>query len=723
MSNHGNPLSGDGKESDSDGTEPLPDAGDEQVSHESTFVLGSGVDAVAEQDPVEQLQAGTVLRERYLLQERIGAGSMGVVFKALDRHLADPGGIDTPVAIKVLGPGLSESPEALRALQQEAAKGRCLIHPGIVRFIDLDREDDFYFIVMEWLDGQSLAEVLDAGRLADDLPRILDLVRQIADALEYAHQRGVVHADIKPGNIVLLPDGTAKLIDFGIARLRQQDSGADRAPAVIRAATRTYASMQVLTGETPVIADDVFSLACLAYRMIAGHRVFGPRNAAEAAELGMEPQRPALLNDSQWQALKKGLSHARVMRQQSAAELVAGLMPAHADEAGGSAPVRIPGEAPTGRHSEPPERRLGLIAMLFVTLVAIAALVTNPGLLEQGASQVRELAGGTRVPQPGNTAGISAVQLDSASVPQAATPPPAATSVSAEDAAAPAAATERPAADQVMQPDAALPASAGNSDSRTVATSPADSANPAEFELAHAGRPSQRIVVTVIENGAPASITLRRTAGLAEPLLLRIDEVGFSGRRSPGGSGEYTLTGDGVISMDAGQAEAELVIGARDDGAREVDRTISLTLRDYYDAEAVLGQIELRLLDDDQRTFEANLPVNTVAFVRRDLSVQERDPAVQIDIVRFNPDNNPLVVRYVARDLTATEGEDYFAPTQSTITFGPGQRNARLLISLVQDTVPEGDEYFAVELDPAMTHATTSGRVSVTIRDDDAFAE
>ena len=100
----------------------------------------------------------------------------------------------------------------------------------------------------------------------------------------------------------------------------------------------------------------------------------------------------------------------------------------------------------------------------------------------------------------------------------------------------------------------------------------------------------------------------------------------------------------------------------------------------------------------DQRVFEAGLPVNTVAFAAGQASINESDPAVQIDIVRFNPDDSSIVIGFTVDDITASEGEDYFAPGNYSISFGPGQRSARILIPLVQDSLSEGDEAFVVEL-------------------------
>jgi hypothetical protein len=242
----------------------------------------------------DRCQIGSVLRDRFLLQERIADGGMGVVYKALDRRLEEADGVDPWVAIKVLTPQLAGNEQALRALQQEAAKGRCLLHPNIVRFLDLDRDEDLYFIVMEWLDAKSLGSILDdSGSKKIDKETALDVVKQVAKALDYAHRLGVVHADVKPGNILVSPNGEIKLFDFGVARVRQKqlEGKANVDAGVPGAVAPAYSSMQVLTGEEPAVADDVFSLGCLMYRLVAGYRVFGPRNAAEAADRET-PQRP-----------------------------------------------------------------------------------------------------------------------------------------------------------------------------------------------------------------------------------------------------------------------------------------------------------------------------------------------------------------------------------------------------------------------------------------------
>jgi hypothetical protein len=157
------------------------------------------------------------------------------------------------------------------------------------------------------------------------------------------------------------------------------------------------------------------------------------------------------------------------------------------------------------------------------------------------------------------------------------------------------------------------------------------------------------------------------------------------------------------------------------DPLREADQQSTLRVRDADSPDSELATINVFLEDDDQRAFEATLPANTIAFATSQVSVNEQDPAVQLDIIRFNPDASSMVVGYSLRDITATQGEDYFAPGGYTIEFGPGQRSTRLLIPLVQDSAYEDNEAFSVELaiEDSAAIAGVFQRVAVMIRDDD----
>ncbi|MDX1517530.1 MAG: protein kinase [Woeseiaceae bacterium] len=689
---------------------PLDDPEPVEDQYSTTTVLPGDTMTSANAD--DHVQVGSVLRDRFMLQQRVSGGSMGVVYKALDRRLAEAGSEEPHVAIKVLSPQLARSGPALRALQQEAAKGRCLAHPNIVRFIDLDRDDELYFIVMEWLEGRTLAEILDSpdGK-SIKLEQSLEIVRKIGHALEYAHRCGIVHADVKPGNIMVAPDGDVKLFDFGVARVLQTgDGGKPFDPSVLGAMTPAYSSMQVLTGEEPTPSDDVFSLGCLLYRLAAGYRVFGPRNAAEAAEEGMTPQRIEALSDAQWAALKKALAFARVARFDNVTEFLDALQRTD-DEA-----ISIDIDDAHVPHASEGGRR-GLWAALAVLLVGGAAASWYLDL----ARPVQDWLAGQGL-SPADPVFTDAVP-DAAPVDSDA---PVETQVDMSGGPG------HSVADEVTDPDA----EPGLDDETLIdpvvaedAVVPIDfSGLPAadvDVSLVPTPNDSSPVFVTLREDAGAVVVDLLRTDSLAVPLRLRIEEVAFSGNRSPWSAGQYSILEGNVIDIPAGQDRARITLDMLSDPLREADQQSRLRVRPAENTQSQLAAIEVILEDDDQREFESRLPANTVAFAVSQVAVRESDPVVQVDVLRFNPDDQPVVVGYQVRDVTATEGEDYFAPGGYSLSFGPGQRSSRLLIPLVQDTEVEGDEAFTVELAVQDESAAKDvfQRMVIMIRDDEIAIE
>ena len=670
--------------------------GDDQFG--STTVIPS--DVLPFNKSVTRVQVGSVLRDRFLLQQEVSGGSMGTVFKALDRRLAEAGSEQQSVAIKVLSPELAEDGHALRALQQEAAKTRCLVHPHIVRFIDLDRDDDLYFLILEWLEGRTLADILDSpDSRSIDIDAAFRIVRQVGDALDYAHRCGIVHADIKPGNIMIMPNGDAKLFDFGVARIRQQQLANDFDPGVLGAITPAYSSMQVLGGEEPAATDDVFSLACLLYRLVAGYRVFGPRNAAEASQEGMVPQKPQGIADEQWKVLKKALSYSRVTRFGSVKEFIDALGDSPVEEVSFEAPERFQVEDEGGSPGK-------WVAILVVILGLAAIGAQQLGYLDpyleqlQGTDEIIDVAG------PGEEPLIEDIEA----APEQEIAP---TNFESEDNGAPIEAVSEPLVEaEDVEPSPPAP------ELIDFSTLPAPTAI-VRFGLNGPVGEATRVVLR--EDGAPVIIDFVREGPLGTELVLRLDEVGFSGNRSPWASGQYSFSNEGLLEFPPGQERARITLTAASDPRREPDQQSTLRLRLADTADSEFATLNVNLQDDDQRTFERQLPANTVAFASSQVSVSEADPAVQIDIVRFNPDQTSLVVGFSVDDISATEGEDYFAPGIYSISFGPGQRSARLLIPLVQDSLAEGDEAFAVKL--AVDHdsrpASVSPNVAVMIRDDE----
>jgi serine/threonine protein kinase len=654
------------------------------------------------------VQAGSVLRDRFMLQKKVSGGSMGVVYKALDRRLAEAGSDQPYVAIKVLSPLLAENGHALRALQQEAAKTRCLVHPNIVRFIDLDRDDDLYFLILEWLDGRTLADILDSTDARSiDKEAAFRIVRDVGEALNYAHRCGIVHADIKPGNIMIMPNGEAKLFDFGVARVRQTQTKADFDPGVLGALTPAYSSMQVLGGEEPVAADDVFSIGCLLYRLVAGYRVFGPRNAAEASEAGMQPQRPQGLSDTEWAALKKSLSYPRVTRFKTVSEFLEALGDGQQEQQQEEVVL-----------VEPPERFVtdddgsspGKWVAIIVVLLGLAGIGARQlGYLDPWLEQIGVTDEIVEVAPPANEAFAEPEFVEEEYVEEFAV------AEEIEEVAAPVV-EKKPVETLAIVEDE--PPENSYPDLVDFSTMPPPAAI---VTFSPDGPPPAATRVVLQEDGDPVIVDFIREGALDSPLTLRLEEVGFSGNRSPWASGQYALSSAGLVVFPAGQHRARITLTAASDSLREADQQSTLRLRYVDAAESELAIVNVALEDDDQRAFENRMPANTIAFASNQVSVSEADPAVQIDIVRFNPDNSSIIVEFSVEDISATEGEDYFAPSSYSISFGPGQRSARLLIPLVQDSRAEGDEAFVVklELDTETLPANVSPNIAVMIRDDE----
>lgn len=270
---------------------------------------------------------GDVLNERFVLEERIGSGGMSTVYKALDRRKLEADDRNPYVAVKVLNVEFRSHPQSLIALQREAKKSQGLAHPNIVRVYDFDRDGATVYMTMEYLPGKSLAQVFRArdfkGMSQEEAMPILE---QIGDALRFAHDNGIVHADFKPANVILTDSGRVKIIDFGIARAFQRPDQADMEatrfdPASLGALTPTYASPEMLEHQEVDPRDDVYALGCIAYEMLTGRHPFGRMQATEARDGGLQLERRKGLTGRQWKALKRALAFDRDQRTPTVAKL------------------------------------------------------------------------------------------------------------------------------------------------------------------------------------------------------------------------------------------------------------------------------------------------------------------------------------------------------------------------------------------------------------------
>jgi tetratricopeptide (TPR) repeat protein len=203
-----------------------------------------------------------------LLRE-LGRGGMGVVWEARQHSL------DRRVAVKVLAPGLTESPNAVARLRREAATAARLSHQNLVKVLGVGSEAGVHFLAMELVDG----EPIDRTRRSPH--QLAELLAQVGDALDHAHRAGVVHRDVKPANILVRDDGTATLMDFGLARTDDQP-GLTRSGAF--AGTPHYAAPEQLRGEAVDARSDVFALGVTLFELLTGHVPFSGPTAAAVLE-------------------------------------------------------------------------------------------------------------------------------------------------------------------------------------------------------------------------------------------------------------------------------------------------------------------------------------------------------------------------------------------------------------------------------------------------------
>src|SRR5713226_579333 len=239
------------------------------------------------------LSAGTHLGP-YEILSALGAGGMGVVYRARDTRLK------REVALKVLPEGVSQDPERLARFQREAELLATLNHPNIAAVYGLGKADGVTGIVLELVEGETLADVIGRGPLA--LHDALPIARQIADALEAAHEKGVIHRDLKPSNIKITLAGTVKVLDFGLAKMLESNvapASVSMSPTLslhatyagVILGTAAYMSPEQAVGRTADKRSDVWAFGVVLLEMLTGQPVFAGETASHvlAAVLKSEP--------------------------------------------------------------------------------------------------------------------------------------------------------------------------------------------------------------------------------------------------------------------------------------------------------------------------------------------------------------------------------------------------------------------------------------------------
>ena len=287
-------------------------------------------------------EVGRVLRNRYVLERRLGSGGVGTVFKAMDPYRRDLPEDNRHIAIKLLHETTGGGPEILSNLRHEFFRAQALSHRSIVKVYELDRDNDIAFFTMELLEGETLSSALERSPPIS-IPRssAWAIILEIGDGLAHAHARNVVHGDLKPQNIMITNSGELRILGFGASQADPR--------------------------------DDLYALACISYELLAGEHPFQRRTSSEARDLGLMARRPSGLTRRQWQTLAMGLSWSREDRSISVREWIVRLIP-------GQATARRLAQS-LARYTEhsvqltlPSSRAIAMLGILCVALAVCASI-------------------------------------------------------------------------------------------------------------------------------------------------------------------------------------------------------------------------------------------------------------------------------------------------------------------------------------------------------------
>jgi serine/threonine-protein kinase len=359
-----------------------------------------------------------VLAQRYRLAERVGGGAMGEVWRGTDQALA------RTVAVKIVRPELLAEPSFGERFLAEARTMARIRHPGVVAVHDYHSDATVAFLVMEFVAGESLARLLHrSGRLPPD--RAMGLVAQAAEALQAAHDTGVVHRDVKPGNLLVTPEGTVVLTDFGIAR---SATAAPLTATGVLVGTVAYLAPEQVLGKPATSRSDVYALGVVGYECLAGRRPFEGDHPFELAMKRVHQRPPPLPGevpspvvavveralaadpDQRWRSAAEfgraagdlagsGVPPAPVPAPVPAPPLASGYAPASASGYGRPAAVgpAPPSAYPIGGYQAPApyhtpagqsQNVLGLLGMIFGITSIVFSICCSPLGLPLGAAGI-----------------------------------------------------------------------------------------------------------------------------------------------------------------------------------------------------------------------------------------------------------------------------------------------------------------------------------------------
>jgi len=309
--------------------------------------------------------AGRKLADRYSVMKELGRGGMGVVYLAHDDEL------DMDVAVKLLPVELSNDRRALEQLHSEAKLSMSLAHPNIMRLHTLDTSGQFKFLVMEYVDGPDLLDLLrEKERLP--LDEALPIIKAICEGLDYAHSKRMLHRDLKPANIMVNSKGEVKITDFGIARQMRESMSMISQKTI--SGTPAYMAPEHIMGEHLTVRSDIYSLGAVAYELLSGHPPFYQGDILAQIRFKEPPSIPGIPEHFN-AAILKALAKSADDRPESAAEFYKSLTDATLKVP--PEPQRLPAPESVVKESPPPpvkKKRTGLVAALLLCLATAAVL-------------------------------------------------------------------------------------------------------------------------------------------------------------------------------------------------------------------------------------------------------------------------------------------------------------------------------------------------------------
>ena len=294
-----------------------------------SVTTGTGPAETAWSDPSTQtaeseagLGPGSIIKQRFKLISVLGIGGMGKVYKGLDLLKEEAKDKKPYCAIKLLNEDFKDHPEAFISLQRESSRQQKLAHPNIATIYDFDRiagPGTPVYITMELMEGMELKDWIKKNvKKQGGLPfeEAFPIIKQLVDALSYAHDKRLVHSDLKPGNAFYCNDGTVKILDFGIARaVKNPVTGETEKtlfdPGQLGALTPAYASYEMLEGEEPDTRDDTYALGCMCYELLTGKHPFNKLPANKARENNLKPPIVKGLKKKQNRALQRAIAFER----------------------------------------------------------------------------------------------------------------------------------------------------------------------------------------------------------------------------------------------------------------------------------------------------------------------------------------------------------------------------------------------------------------------------